>query len=245
LPSGGEEPVGRPKRGKPHRLQTDAELAAYYEHRAPEMDEAYQCPERAADLRRLGVRLRRLVAGRDVLEIACGTGYWTRIMARSARSITAFDVSEAMLALARQKHYANPAVTFLRRDAWQLAGLQGHFDAAVALFWWSHLPHCRTRDFVASLCRLLPPGALLVFIDNLPSDCRRTPPVGVDADGNSYQRRRLRTGEQFEIIKNYPSKEELQECLRGLATRVRHTAFECLWLLTARTAGQGPGPAGS
>lgn len=224
-----------------HPPQSDDLLATYYDHRATEMEEAYRCPERMPDIDRLHHELPRLVEGLDVLEIACGTGYWTQVMAPSARSITAVDISESMLRLARGKDCGHCPVTFLRHDAWQLENLHGRFDAAVALFWWSHLPHARSRPFLQQLLPLLRAGSLLVLVDNLPNDCRRTPPVGIDDDGNLYQHRTLHNGEEFDIIKNYPSRRELLATLHGLVRQVAYTRFQCMWLLTCRTT-RPPGP---
>lgn len=250
MPSDGgmirHERAGGPRRTKPedrrhkghHVIQSDALLAAYYDLRAPEMEEAYHLPERAADMIYLQDELPRLVAGRDVLEIACGPGFWTRVMAATARSVTATDVSERMLALARRRSYGNGHVKLLHHDAWNLGRLAGRFDAAAALFWWSHIPHYRIRTFVRELNSALDPGSPVVLVDNLPTDCRVMPPVGFDADGNSYQRRAVRSGEQFDIIKNYPSREDLLTALDGLTERVSYRALRCLWMLRYRTPGQ-------
>lgn len=221
-------------------MQTDRLLAAYYARRAPEMELAYHRPQRAPDLARLLRLLPPLVAGRDLLEIACGTGYWTRVMARAARSIVAIDINEEMLALARGKRFPAGRVEFLRHDAWHLATLGRRCNAAAALFWWSHLPHRRIRRFLTNLHAFLPPGSPVVFVDNLPADVGRTPAVGTDADGNSYQRRELRGGDVFEIIKNYPTEAELRAALDGLATAVHYRPLECLWLLSYRTASPPP-----
>jgi ubiquinone/menaquinone biosynthesis C-methylase UbiE len=49
----------------------------YYAARAPEYDSIYAKPERQADLRLIEAWLAEQCAGKQVLEVACGTGYWT------------------------------------------------------------------------------------------------------------------------------------------------------------------------
>jgi hypothetical protein len=53
------------------------QLTDYYRDRAAVYDAVYAKPERQADLSTLREVLPPLVAGRRVLEIAAGTGYWT------------------------------------------------------------------------------------------------------------------------------------------------------------------------
>lgn len=44
---------------------------------------------------------------KDILEIACGTGYWTEKIAKTAKSIHAIDVNEAVIEIAQQKNLGN------------------------------------------------------------------------------------------------------------------------------------------
>ena len=53
-------------------------IKEYYAARAGEYDRIYQKPERQVDLRKIESWLQTTLAGRAVLEIACGTGYWTQ-----------------------------------------------------------------------------------------------------------------------------------------------------------------------
>lgn len=198
------------------------------------MEEAYTVPQRQTDLARLRELLCDLARGQDVVEIACGTGYWTQVMAASARSVLAVDISEEMLALARAKTYPGNRVTFVRDDAWTLGAVRGCFTAGLALFWWSHMPKSRIRPFLVRLHQVLQPGARVTLADNLRGDCRWTAPVRVDAEGNTYQRRLLRTGEVFEIIKNYPDEAELRTAIDGLGQEVRYLALRCVWVLSYR-----------
>ena len=76
-------------------------LADYYAKRAAEYERIYAKPERQADLAALRQRMRRLFAGRKVLELACGTGYWTDVIAGSAAQVTALDLNEEVLEIGR------------------------------------------------------------------------------------------------------------------------------------------------
>lgn len=53
----------------------DLQLAGYYAARAAEYERIYDKPERQAELQRLRALIPAYLAGRSVLEIACGTGY--------------------------------------------------------------------------------------------------------------------------------------------------------------------------
>ena len=56
----------------------------YYAARAPEYDRIYLKPERQADLGAIRQWLPTVFKGRSLLEIACGTGYWTQYLAPEA-----------------------------------------------------------------------------------------------------------------------------------------------------------------
>ena len=75
-------------------MGTGTTMVEYYARRAAEYEDVYRKPERQSDLVRLTERLAAAFPGMDVLEVACGTGYWTRRLAKSARRIVASDVSD-------------------------------------------------------------------------------------------------------------------------------------------------------
>ena len=72
----------------------DNTLKEYYAARAEEYEQIYELPERQEDIARLRAMLQALFSGHDVLEVACGTGYWTLPISLTARSILATDVGE-------------------------------------------------------------------------------------------------------------------------------------------------------
>lgn len=80
-------------------------LTEYYAKRAAEYEAIYAKPERQADLEAVATFLKEIFNGKDVLEIACGTGFWTEKIARTARSVWATDINESVLEIARNKNY--------------------------------------------------------------------------------------------------------------------------------------------
>src|SRR5687767_7217832 len=103
------------------------DLKEYYARRAAVYEKIYEIPERQDDLAALRRMLKELLAGHDVLEVACGTGYWTLPISSTARSILATDVNEEVLELARAKPYPEGRVRFLLADAYTLSGVEGYF----------------------------------------------------------------------------------------------------------------------
>ena len=68
-------------------MTVDASLRDYYAARAAEYERIYDKPERQQDLAAMRAAVPPLFTGRDVLEIACGTGWWTRLIARTSRPV--------------------------------------------------------------------------------------------------------------------------------------------------------------
>ena len=114
--------------------ETPDNLMAYYAARAAEYDDVYRKPERQDDIRSLRTLLRELLSGHSVLEVACGTGFWTEEIAVTASHILATDVNESVLEIAseRLRHCQN--VTICRDDAFALTRAKGGFTAAFAGF---------------------------------------------------------------------------------------------------------------
>ena len=105
-------------------------MVAYYAERAQGYERVYEKPERQEQLVELKRLVRDTLAGRRVLEAACGTGYWTAVVAETAAHITAFDVNESVLALARGKGLDPRRVDFLLGDAYEPSPFAKRFDAA-------------------------------------------------------------------------------------------------------------------
>lgn len=210
----------------------DPALQAYYAARAREYERIYAKPERQADLRRLEQLIPALFAGRSVLEIACGTGYWTQHLAALAGRVVATDLTEETLAVARSKNLPAERVQFAVADAYDLSPDLGSFDAAYAGFWWSHIKLADCRAFLASLRTRLTPGAVVAFMDNRYVEGSSTPIAKRDADGNAFQLRKLDDGSEHLVLKNFPTEADLLAQTDGFGVKARYVALEYYWLFS-------------
>jgi len=207
-------------------------MAAYYARRATEYDQVYAKPERQGDIRALEAALPPLFEGCRVLEVACGTGWWTPHAAARAAHWLATDLNPETRAIARARAMP-PVVEFRTVDAYTLAGLRDDecFDAAFAGFWWSHVPLARLAGWLDTLHSRLEPGARVVICDNREVPGSTTPIARRDADGNTYQQRRLADGSLHEVLKNFPLRDEAVAALGPRARQLRWTEGTYYWTL--------------
>lgn len=209
-------------------------MQAYYAQRAKEYERIYDKPERQADLAKLRADIPALFEGETVLEIACGTGYWTPLIAARAKSVLAVDYAAETLEIARRKTYAKQNVDFRQGDAYALPAWPQKFSGCYAGFWWSHIPLEKIDAFLAGLHGRLAPGARLAFMDNLYVEGNSTPLARRDAAGNTYQERRLDDGSRHEVLKNFPAEGELEARFARAGSEVRVTRYQYYWLASYR-----------
>jgi demethylmenaquinone methyltransferase/2-methoxy-6-polyprenyl-1,4-benzoquinol methylase len=212
-------------------------MEAYYARRAAEYEGIYAKPERQADLARMREDIPALFAGLRVLEIACGTGYWTPLIAAQAQSVVALDYNVETLAIASSKSYPRDNVRFVQGDAYALPGWKERFSAAYAGFWWSHVPLEKLGFFLEHLHTRLVPGALVGFMDNRYVEGSSTPISRRDREGNTYQTRRLADGTSHEVLKNFPTPAELRGCLGRFGEDFEVREYEYYWLASYRIMG--------
>jgi ubiquinone/menaquinone biosynthesis C-methylase UbiE len=206
-------------------------MREYYAKRASEYERIYDKPERQGELAWLRERIPQIFRGRTVLEVACGTGYWTQYLARTAKHVQACDINDSVLEIAREKPIARGRATFFKADAITLQGVPADCDAAFAGFWWSHVKKSELALFVKELSLKLEPGAVVAILDNSYAEGSSTPISRRDAEGNSYQMRSLASGEQHEVLKNFPSALELTEAVRPVAREAHLESLAYYWLL--------------
>jgi ubiquinone/menaquinone biosynthesis C-methylase UbiE len=213
---------------------TTPQLEKYYARRASEYERIYDKEERQPELAWLRNRLPGLFAGRTVLEVACGTGYWTQYIAARARHIYACDINDPVLEIAREKSFPRGNVTFFKGDAFAPDGAAERCDAAFAGFWWSHVRKAEIPRFLRGLATRLQPGALVGILENSFVQGSSTPISRTDAEGNTYQTRRLLSGETHEVLKNFPTPAELADAVRPFASEAHLEDLRYYWLLVFR-----------
>ncbi|NUP42256.1 MAG: class I SAM-dependent methyltransferase [Streptomyces sp.] len=191
-----------------------AEQLAYYRAGAAEYDRPYA---RLADLRELLACVDGLPIAGDVLEPACGTGQWTRLLAARARSVTAVDAAAEMLALARARTAA-ATVEFVEADlfAWQPPR---RYDTVFFAFWLSHVPPARLPRFWNTVAESLAPGGKVIFIDDGP-DAAAAEVVLADHPVPTAVRR-LDDGSKYRIVKVFHDVQALTSDLTALGWSVR------------------------
>ena len=97
----------------------------------------------------------------SVLEIGCGTGYFTQELAKTGARITAIDISPDLLEQARAKVTASN-VTFRLENAYALTFEAASFDAVIGS---SVLHHLDVVRALMEFRRVLKPGGLLRFTE--------------------------------------------------------------------------------
>jgi SAM-dependent methyltransferase len=108
---------------------------------------------------------RRLDAvGRSAMVVGCGLGYDAELVAAAGFAVTAFDVAETGIAMARARHPGSPvhyrtADLFELPDPWQRA-----FDLVVEVFTVQSLPVHRHAEATACVTGLVAPGGTLLVV---------------------------------------------------------------------------------
>src|SRR4051794_36209911 len=101
----------------------------------------------------------------DVLEVACGTAYFSAWLARAGATVVAVDLSGEQLATARRlQRQFGPVFPLVQADAERVPLAAGRFDLVVSehgVGAW-----CDPERWLPEAARLLRPGGRLVFLTN-------------------------------------------------------------------------------
>jgi len=186
-----------------------AEQRRYYAARAPEYEDWWwrrgryaldpDVEERwRADVAEVEGALRELAPLGAVLELAAGTGIWTRQLVPLAARVVAVDANAETLAL----NDADAEHVVADLFAWKPG--EG-FDACFFGFWVSHVPAARFAEFWSLVRRAVKPGGRVFLVDGA---------IGVREPGGEEELRTLNDGREFRIVKRFWTPAELTELVR-------------------------------
>ena len=207
----------------------------YYREMAQEYDETTGQTEglqgafaRARDL------LQQHAPVEKVLELACGTGIWTRILLPLGRELTAIDASPEMLELAQQK-VGKEVVQFQQADLFQWQPRQ-QYDLVFFANWLSHVPPQRLNAFLGIVARAVRPGGSLAIVDQYaPMEEDQEIIVRDAEEGAIYAKRSLLNGQTFTVVKAFYDPQTIENLLDALDFTVTvHKLDDLFFFLQAR-----------
>jgi SAM-dependent methyltransferase len=189
----------------------------YYRARAVEYDATALPDSNSADARDRAVNrewkqavraLHTVGTRRSVLELAGGTGNWTRELVAITTDLTVLDGAPEMLAINRAR-INDPRVKYECVDLFDWEPRRG-YDLVFLAFWLSHVPPDLLGPFLDKLQRAVLPFGQIFIVDE--------PGGGQEASGRAqagmYQQRTLLDGRVFNIVKVYYDPRDLQRRLR-------------------------------
>jgi len=203
----------------------DNESADYSEEQIEDLDEAHE-------------QIATLLAGHRILELGCGTGGWTEVLAETAGSIVAVDASAAMLEQARTHGDAPANVTYRQADVLDLpddlAGEGGKFTAVFMAGLWSHLTRDQQDLLLASLKKRAGKDVLLVLFDDEYVEGESATIARTDLQGNTYEILQDADGNRHELPKGYPTDSALRKKLGNAGREIKIARWEFYRVLTCR-----------
>jgi SAM-dependent methyltransferase len=102
----------------------------------------------------------RFVAGRCVLDVACGSGYGSALLARHAACVFGADIADEAIAHARARYAAAPNLEFCAADCAALPFADASFDAVVSF---ETIEHIQAQErFLDEVRRVLRPEGLFI-----------------------------------------------------------------------------------
>lgn len=212
----------------------NSDMILYYKDRAKEYEKIYNKPERQNDLNESKKILQQIFFDKEVLEIACGTGYWTERIATTAKEILATDINDSVIEIAKSKTYPHSKIKFQTADIFQLKNNIKH-ESLFAGFIWSHIKLQELKNFIDVVSNLVQSGGTIVLIDNNYVEGSNTPVSEPDDFGNTYQTRKLEYGTTHKVLKNFPAEKFTRQILQGKATDVEIINLKYYWILKYKT----------
>lgn len=208
----------------------NTDMTRYYRERAKEYDEVYKRPYDQHDLQHSADILEHAFAGKNILEICCGTGYWTERLAKTATAIHATDINDAVIEMAMNRFYGTTPVTFETADFYAYTDTK-LYDGLFGGFIWSHIQLEDLHKFLLKANSFVLPGGTVAFMDSIYVEGKNHPISHTDENGNTYQTRKLADGSTHLVRKNFPTEAFIKEQLKDIGENVQVISLQYYWIV--------------
>ncbi|MBW4618302.1 MAG: class I SAM-dependent methyltransferase [Cyanosarcina radialis HA8281-LM2] len=178
--------------------------------------------------------LREVFQDRRILEVGCGAGFWTEMVADVAKYILAIDKSPEMLTVALEKPLSPQQVEFRVGDLETLSAKTETFDGALVNFCFSHLPKAETAQFLRKLHDKLEPGAAVFMVDNLYNPQMGEQLFNQPGKRDTFKIRQFSESAKHQVVRNYYDAAKLQNLLGLRTTNLEIQEGKCFWWLSYR-----------
>jgi 2-polyprenyl-3-methyl-5-hydroxy-6-metoxy-1,4-benzoquinol methylase len=152
-----------------------------------------------------------------LLELACGTGLFTRRLAPQVPHITAVDASPEVIAINRARVGASN-VEYVEADLFEWRPAR-RYDAVFFSFWLSHVPDERFVAFWQTVADALDPRGAAYFIDSAFDTMSTAKDHAVPSREAGVVTRKLNDGREFRIVKLFYRPDELAAKLSRVGWR--------------------------
>jgi len=161
------------------------------------------------------------VKGKRVLDLACGEGYNTRILAKRGATAVGVDFSARLIELARQKGTEeNIGITYYVSDAADLKDLpSNHFDLATCFMALQDIEHY--ENAISEVARVLSDGGRFIFSIPHPCFCDHIWKDGENITSWKHEDESLVIKQYFEIGK-YEVQWDMKRIPRPFVTTAFH-----------------------
>ena len=158
-----------------------------------------------------------------ILELACGTGLFTRHIAPRVAAVTAVDASPEVIEINRGR-VAAANVRYVEADLFAFEP-DRRYDCVFMSFWLSHVPRARFAAFWSMVRRALAPDGFAYVVDSAhdPTSTATNHPTPDRHAG--IVTRRLDDGREFRVVKIFHEPQALDASLRqlGFGSRIEQT----------------------
>jgi GT2 family glycosyltransferase/ubiquinone/menaquinone biosynthesis C-methylase UbiE len=138
---------------------------------------------------------KHLVEGKDVLDIACGDGYGSFVLAETAKSVVGVDINQESI-IAAQENYFKSNLTFMEGNCDAVPLGDGSVDCVISFETLEH--HNQHEEMLKEIKRVLRPSGLLVL--STPDRCIYSEKLGIC---NEFHVRELNREELESLLKRY------------------------------------------